>query len=118
MMEKDFSKYHDGAACSYDLTDFGENWQRFKRVLGLKYVGRSGLEPSCFVYMSYSLVIEFCNDPETGEYHKKSYRIGQLGYASYIGAYGSSWQISRLQRAVRCFAKYVKAYDLKKRSFA
>jgi hypothetical protein len=120
----DTSQHFGAACCSYKSVSFDGNWKRLKRVMNLEFVGRnktwliSGRTEGTFVYMTNCLVVEFHNDPETGVYHFKSDRPEELGYASYIGAYGSPSQIRRLNRAIKCFSTFIKSRDETERTLA
>lgn len=120
----DTTEHFGAACCSYKSVDFDDNWHRIKRVLKLEFIGRNktwsngGRTEGTFVYMADNLVVEFHNDPETGVYHTHGDRPRQTGYASSIGAYGSPWQIRRLNRAVKCFAGFIKARNPAGRSLA
>lgn len=120
----DTTEHFGAACCSYKSVNFDSGWQRLKRVMKLEFIGRnktwinSGRTQGTFVYMANNLVVEFHNDPETGVYHAQGDRPNERGYGSYIGAYGSPWQIRRLNRAVRCFSQYIKAGNPEGRNLA
>ena len=107
-------QHFGGDACSFDLTDF-DNWPAFCQQLRLVFIGQVPAQaernsrPFIWRGLDGRLILETYNNPETGEFAGgDARRHREPGYASYMGAYGSSAAIQELKDAVRQHASHVK----------
>ena len=97
---------------SFDITDFGNRWRKFKLEASLVYMGRTENQKG-FLWRSASGNAIFItqNNPETGEYGPGTeLRPLQIGFASYIRITGTEMEVLRLRQLVRMHGQLVRMH--------
>ncbi len=102
----------------FDLTDFGEDWPRFKALADMHYVGRANGGKAFEWATESGVTVITQNNPETGEYGPgRDMRDDEAGFASYIGLTGPDGAVSELAKLIRQYADYIKGETPGRRAY-